>query len=91
MKEWLNNILYICNMETRTVKFNLKSFIEQYSYLYECCDKKSRVILLEDFDKYYSSCTYDIRKGIQSFLLNNSIAKQYSDLQDIATRCNIKN
>ena len=74
-------------METRTVKFNLKDFIEEYVFLKESKDKEKLRELVGDFNEYLFSCSDDIKRSIGKFLSNNKIAMQYAELQGYAATC----
>lgn len=77
-------------METRVVKFNIKTFIEDYVFYYESKNQEKVQEILSDFEIRYSRYDYKVRTSIQTFLFNNPISKQYADLQAIATRCEVK-
>lgn len=74
-------------METRTVKYNLKNFIESYVFLEESDDKIGKEELISEFNNYFYSCTDEVKNGIESFILSNKIARQYAGLQALANRC----
>lgn len=77
-------------METRTVKFNLRQFIEDYVFYFESRDQDSKNFLLDNFEDCYETFTLPVRQGIKLFLFNNVISKQYPELQSIATRKEVK-
>ena len=76
-------------METRSIKFNIKQFIEEYVYCIESKDEDGELELLERFNKVFYSSTPPVQGGIQTFLFNNRIAKEYPKIQELATRCNL--
>lgn len=73
-------------METRLIKFNIRQFVEDYIFARESGDKESEQDLLNNFDNFFYSSSPQVRKGVQSYLLNSPISMQYPDLQDIASR-----
>lgn len=74
-------------MEIRTVKFNLKQFIEDYRFYHESRDRDSEEELLHNFETIYSESSFKIRSGMRTFLYNSDVARQYPVLQQIASRC----
>ena len=74
-------------MEIRTVKYNLKSFIEEYIILHESKDKEGEEKLLEDFNNEFIKSSDVVKQGMQMFLFNSKIAKEYEVLQGLATMC----
>jgi len=74
-------------METRIVKFNIRQFVEDYIFARESGDNDAERELLDNFDNFFYSSSYQVKSGIQTYLFNNPIARQYTGLQDIATRC----
>ena len=74
-------------MEIRTVKYNLKSFIEEYIILHESKDKEGEEKLLEDFNNEFIKSSDVVKQGMQMFLFNSKIAKEYKVLQGLATMC----
>lgn len=79
------------NMETRVVKFSVKDFIEEYVFLHESKDKEGKSKLLEEFREKFWSSSFNVRQGIQVYLFNNKVAKQYPELQALATTKDVKN
>jgi len=76
-------------METRSIKFNVKSFIEDYIFCIESKDSDGEEELLARFNKVFYSSSAPVQKGIQMFLFNNRVAKEYPKIQELATRCNL--
>jgi len=74
-------------METRLVKFSIRQFVEDYIFARELGDNDAEQNLLNTFDSFFYSSSFKVKQGIQTYLFNNDIARQYPDLQDIATRC----
>lgn len=74
-------------METRTVKFNIKSFIEEYIFLHESHDKEGEKKLLEKFNTNFYNSNFKVKAGIQAFIFNSKLAKEYPVLQGLSTRC----
>tara|TARA_R110000796_G_scaffold59371_5_gene136855 strand:- start:167 stop:400 length:234 start_codon:yes stop_codon:yes gene_type:complete len=74
-------------MMTRTIKFNVKHFIEEYIYSIESKDYDAEIELLEKFNRVFYNSPPQVKKEIQAFLFNNSNAKEYKKIQDLATRC----
>ncbi len=64
--------------------FNLKIFVEEFSIARESGDIDEEAGLMKKFIKFFCESTTPIQKASQTYLLNNPIAKQYSDLQLIA-------
>lgn len=73
-------------MESRSIKFNIKNFIEDYAYSKESGDTESEEELLSKFDKFFMSSEYKLRVAIQRFLQKDPIAVQYPVLQQLATK-----
>lgn len=69
------------------VTFNLKVFVEEFSIARESGDLNSEQDLLNGFYNFFNQANGDVRRGVRNYLYNNEIAKQYTDLQDIATIC----
>lgn len=69
------------------VRFNLKIFVEEFKIARESGDLDAEADLLESFNKFFNSTNSTVRTSVQTYLFNNQIARQYTDLQDIATRC----
>ena len=76
-------------METRSIKFNVKSFIEDYIFCIESKDSDGEGELLERFNKVFHSSSTPVQRGIHMFLFNNKIAKDYPKIQEIAEHCNM--
>lgn len=74
-------------METRIVKFNLKEFIGDYIFLHELKDLEGEKDLIKKFDDNFYSSSHPVKVGIQTFLFNSGLAKDYPVLQGLATRC----
>ena len=74
---------------TRTIKFNIKHFIEEYIYCVESKDEDGEVELTEQFKRVFLNSSPQIQQGIQSYLMNNKNAKEYVQLQKIASNCTL--
>lgn len=68
-------------------RFNLKAFIEDFIIAKESNDLDSEQDLLNSFNKFFDQASEDVRRGIRNYLFKSPIVKQYSDLQDIITKC----
>lgn len=69
------------------ITFNLKVFVEEFSIARESGDLDTEQDLLNKFNNFFNQANGDVRRGVRNYLYNNNIAKQYVDLQDIATIC----
>ena len=69
------------------ITFNLKVFVEEFSIARESGDLDTEQDLLNKFTNFFNQATYKVQAGTQVYLFNNPIAKQYTELQDFATRC----
>tara|TARA_R110000851_G_scaffold138375_1_gene275002 strand:+ start:1228 stop:1458 length:231 start_codon:yes stop_codon:yes gene_type:complete len=74
-------------METRTVKFNLKTFIGDFVFLKESKDEENLRELMGSFDTFLKSCKDNVKQGVGKYLSNDKIAKQYIELQGFALTC----
>ena len=71
-------------MESRIVKFNIKQFIEDYIYLYELGDKEAEIELINKYKKVFNISSEPIRVGMQKFLANSELIKDYETLRILA-------
>jgi hypothetical protein len=76
-------------MITRTVKYNLRSFIEDYILFYEEKDMESVGYIMADFLHFYNNSDDKIKDGIDRYLTSNKIAKQYPDIQAVIHKCTL--
>ena len=76
-------------MIVRTVKYDLKCFIEDYILFYESKDYESVGYVMADFLHFYNNSNDKIRDGIDKYLTSNKIAKQYPDIQAVINKCTL--
>ena len=74
-------------METRTVKFNAKDFIEDFIFYKESREEEKLFNLIVTFDSFLKSCPDNVKRGLGQFLSNNKVAMQYVELQGFALTC----
>lgn len=74
-------------MEIREVKFNLKVFIEEYVFANESGDNDYIEDLERVFEEEYSISSLPIQEGIERFINKSEIAKDYSGLSKLISRC----
>jgi len=76
-------------MITRIVKYNLRSFLEDYILFYESKDFESVGYIMADFLHFYNKSDDNIRGAIDSYLTSNKVAKQYPDIQAVVNKCTL--
>ena len=74
-------------MESRTVKFNIKNFIEDYVYAHNSKDIEEEENLIKGYKEVLSNSSEPVATAMQSFIFNNKIAKDYPVLQALASMC----
>lgn len=67
-------------METRSVIFNLKGFIEDYLYSLTTKDKLNCYLLEERFISFYNSSNDTIKHTINHYLTHNNVVKENKKL-----------
>lgn len=72
-------------METRVVMFNIKQFIEDYIFCVESKDIEGKNLLLNKFKEVFAGSKDEIKVGIQKYIANSNVAKDYKELQSLAT------
>jgi len=73
-------------MEIRVVRFNIKQFIEDYVFCVETKDFVGKKELLSRYNNIFLSSNSLVKVAMQTYLLNSSVAKDYAELQGLATR-----
>lgn len=74
-------------MVTKTIKFNIKQFIEDYIFCVESKDGQGEKELLKKFDKVFYSSSVAVKASMQMYLFNSRVAREYPKLHEIITRC----
>lgn len=77
-------------METRTVKFNIKEFIQDFSYAEDSKDYDEALELLSKFDAFYYSSSGSLKEATINYLIKSRVAMQYPVIQDITRRLHKK-
>lgn len=71
------------------VRFNLKTFVEEFRIARESGDLDSEQDLLNSFNSFIKSASFVVKQKSQMYIFNSPIARQYPDLLDVATKCTL--
>ncbi len=71
-------------MESRSVKFNIKNFIEDYVFAHNSKDVEEEEKLIKGYKEVLLSSSEPVAIAMQSFISNNKIAKDYPVLQALS-------
>jgi hypothetical protein len=68
-------------MERRTIKFNIKNFLEDYMYCIESEDSECKEELLEVITRNYTNNTNPtVKQGIRNYIEKSEISRRYPEL-----------
>ena len=68
---------------TRTIKFNIKTVIEEYIFCIESKDKETGAELLHSFNVMFINSDRKIQDGIYKYLQNSRLANEYEEFRNI--------
>ena len=71
---------------TRTIKFNIKQFIEEYIFAIECKDDELEEGLLHDFNLMFSRSNRSVQEGVYKYLQNSKLANEYNKLVELQSK-----
>lgn len=70
-------------METRSIKFNVKQFLEDYMYSIETEDEDDERELTEELREFMSRSSEEVKQGIKCYITKFSIMTKYPYLLNV--------
>lgn len=67
-------------MESRTVKFNIKQFLEDYMYCIESKDCDEQEELINKFKRVYNSSNPTVKQGIKNYVNKSGYVRDYPEI-----------
>lgn len=67
-------------MESRTIKFNIKQFLEDYMYCIESKDCDEQDELVSKFKRVYNSSNPQVKQGIKNYIDKSGYIKNYPEI-----------
>ena len=73
----------------RTIKFNIKTFIEEYIFCIESKDKETEAELLHSFNSMFIRSNRSVQEGIYRYLKNYTLANEYIKLVELQAKIEV--